>query len=110
MRCAAICPQNAIEAGQSWGLVLYLLLSVPLSVYFLSQLNILFPQIPVSGAGWIKSVLKFIFFYLTLFISYHIFYLLLRIPLVNRVFSYTTMTHLTSWGRYREKNTDLKKI
>ena len=110
MKCAAICPRHAIEAGHSWGILLYFITAFPLSLYLLSSLGV-----DVAASGTINSTLiitlvDILYLYVSLFLSYAIFNFLIRIPLINSIFTYTTMTHLPFWGRYREPNTKLKGL
>jgi len=110
MRCSAFCPQNAIEAGHSWGVILYFIAGVPVSLYLFSWLNgYVFGLENVEG-HWLGDVINLIYFYPAIFISYYIFNTLIRIPAINWIFTHTTMTHLSFWHRYREPNTTLKNI
>lgn len=110
MRCGAICPQNAIEAGHSWAVLLYLITAFPVTYLILSYI---LPE-PSSIIGIKESLLGTFFdtlyFYPAIFISYFLFNLLLRVPLINYLFTYTTMTHLSFWGRYKEPNTKLRDL
>ncbi len=110
MRCSAFCPLNAIEAGHSWGVILYFIAGVPVLAYLFSWLNGQLLGIENLEGHWINDILNLMYYYPAIFISYYIFYALLRIPLINWIFTYTTMTHLPMWGRYREPNTKLSNI
>lgn len=110
MRCAALCPQSAIEAGQSWGVVLYFIAAIPAAVYVLSTLNSYIPGIINLKGSWLRSILNILYWYPAIFISYYIFHFLIRIPAINWIFTHTTMTHFSFWGRHRAPNTDLKQI
>jgi len=110
MRCAAFCPHNAIEAGHSWGVILYFIAGVPISAYLFSWLDVYIPGIGTFQGHWIGDILNLIYYYPAIFLSYYIFSALLRIPAINWIFSHTTMTRLFFWGRYREPNTKLKNI
>ena len=110
MRCAAICPENAIEVGQSWGVVLYFITTIPVSFYIFSTIDVFIPGITNLRGSWIQVVFDILCWYPAIFISYYIFYFLIRIPVINRIFTYTTMTHFFFWGRYRESNTKLRQI
>lgn len=110
MRCAAICPKSAIEAGHSWGVILYFISAVPIFSYFLSWFDIYIFDTGNIKDHWISYVFNLIYFYPAIFISYFIFDALIRIPAVNWIFSNTTMTHLSFWGRYLEPNTKFNKI
>lgn len=110
MRCAALCPQNAIEAGQSWGVILYFITTIPVSFYIFSILNTYIPGIENLKGSWLRTLLDILYWYPSIFISYYIFHFLLRIPVINWIFTHTTMTHFSFWGRHRDPSTNLKKI
>ena len=70
MRCAAFCPRNAIEAGHSWGVVLYFVSAVPISAYIFSWFDVY-----ISGSGnlkehWIGDIFDLIYYYPAIFISF----------------------------------------
>jgi len=108
MRCAAFCPKNAIEAGHSWAIILYYVSVIPISIYLFSWLDNYMPGIWRFEGGLTGEVLSILYFYPSIFLSYFIFNFLIQIPLVNKIFTYTTFTHF--WGRYREPDTKLKQI
>lgn len=108
MRCSAFCPRNAVEAGHSWGVILYFIAAVPVGAYIFSWLSGYFYAVENPGGHWITSIINLIYFYPAIFISYYIFNALIRIPAINWIFTHTTLTHLPFWKRYREPNTKLK--
>jgi len=110
MRCAAFCPHNAIEAGQSWGVILYFIAGVPISAYLLSWFEMPISDIGALERQWVGDILNLLYFYPAIFISYYIFVVLIRIPAINWIFTHTTMTHFSFWGRYSEPHTRLKNI
>ena len=110
MKCAAFCPHNAIETGHSWGVILYFISALPISVYLLALIGVDSASIGKFDRNWVGTMLDIIYFYPAIFISYYIFNLLVRIPLLNYFFTHTTMTHLSFWGRYREPKTKLKEL
>ena len=110
MKCAAFCPKNAIEAGHSWAVILWILTSWPASIFLLSRLGLYFPGAEKLSGTWMASAIDLAFFYPALIISYFVFSRLLRIPLINRLFSVTTFTHLTCWGPYLEPETKIKHL
>ena len=110
MRCAAFCPHNAIEAGHSWGVIVYYLTAIPISVYIMSWFGGIIPQIATLDSYWLRRLLDIVYFYPALFILYALFQLLLRVPIVNWLFAHTSFTHLQFWGRYREPDASLKQI
>jgi Pyruvate/2-oxoacid:ferredoxin oxidoreductase delta subunit len=110
MRCAAFCPHNAIEAGHSWGVILYFITAVPVSAKLFSWFGMYIHGIGNMETLWIADILNLIYYYPAIFTSYYIFNALIRIPAINWIFTHTTMTHLSFWGRYREPDTKLKNI
>jgi len=110
MRCSAICPQKAIEAGQSWAVLLFFISTIPLSLYIISALDAIVPGMADLNGSWGGYVLKRLCFYPALFIPYYLFHVLMRLSAVNWLFTHTTMTRFPFWGRYREPNTNLMKI
>lgn len=108
MRCMGYCPSQAVEAGQSWMVLLYFITSVPAGVWFFSWLT---PRYPATTGleGWFTiQLVNLIYLYLSLFLSYFIFHWLIRIRQVNALFTYTTLTHL--YPRYHEPDTRLREI
>lgn len=110
MKCAALCPHNAIEAGHSWGVILYFITALPVSTYLFSLLGADPGNSEIIQTHWLGDVLNIIYFYPAIFVSYFVFYLLIRVPFLNYLFTHTTMTHLPFWGRYREPKTNLKDL
>jgi len=110
MRCTAICPKNAIEIGQSWGVLLFYIGSLPLSVYLFKLIGIGQFLNPWINGTVVRDLIDILFWYPAIFIPYFVFQLLLRIPPIHWFFTHTTMTHLKFWNRYREPESNLKKL
>ena len=110
MKCAAFCPRNAIEAGHSWGVILYFITAFPISFYLLSLIGGDSVSIGEIDRNLVSNVLDILYFYPAILVSYYLFSLLLRIPFFNCFFTHTTMTHLSFWGRYREPETKLQDL
>ena len=110
MKCAALCPHNAVEAGHSWGIILYFITALPVSTYLFSLLGADAKNTIAADTHWLGNLLDIIYFYPAIFISYFFFSLLIRIPVLNYLFTRTTMTHFPFWGRYREPHTKLRDI
>jgi len=108
MRCAAFCPKDAIEAGHSWGLILYYITAIPAATYLLSWLDGYIPGMRNLDGTLFSEVLYLIYLYPSMFLSYRVFHLLTQIPAVNWFFAHTTFTHY--WGRYREPNIKLRDL
>ena len=107
MKCATLCPHYAIDLGQSWGVILYFIAVLPVSIYLFTYLSHFSPGIADLKGSWVGTLVDILFWYPAIFISYLIFHLLNRIPFINWIFTHTTMTHIKSWGRYKELDTDL---
>jgi ferredoxin len=108
MRCMSFCPTQAVEAGHSWLIILYMITSVPIATYLFTWLGGLFPGTLITDGHWIREIINFLYIYPALFISYYIFDLLLRIPVINSIFTYTTLTHI--YRRSHEPDTKLKDL
>lgn len=108
MRCMGYCPSKAIEAGQSWLVILYFVTSVPAGAYFFSWLTTRYPGIAGLENGFTIQLVNLLYLYTSLFLSYFIFHWLIRIRQVNALFTYTTFTHL--YPRYHEPDTRLQDI
>ncbi|NLP12275.1 (4Fe-4S)-binding protein [bacterium] len=106
MRCAVLCPRNAVEAGHSWGVVLYYLTSVPVAALLFSWLG---GRLTAEQSG-LSLALQLLLYYPAIFFSYFLFHALLRLRIVNWLFTHTTMTHLPFWGRYHAPDVHLKNI
>jgi ferredoxin len=110
MRCAAFCPKNAIESGQSWGVLLYFISTIPLIAYGINWLNSYIPGIDSVRNTFAYDILDFLYYYPAIFISYILIHSLMRIPPIRWLFSHTTFTHLKKWGRYKEPKIKLKNL
>ena len=93
MRCMGYCPKNAVEAGHSWGVVLYLLTTIPVSMYVFVWLTGLIPGIAALDSGPARLVLHLAYIYPALYLAYRLFDILLRVPVINALFTHTTLTH-----------------
>ena len=109
MRCMNFCPEEAIEAGHSWGVVLYFLVTFPTVDWLVHRLAGLLPWIErlysTALGGWL---LEYPYKLFSIFLAYLLFTLVVRVPLVNRLFTVTTLTHY--YRRYREPGTRLRDL
>jgi Pyruvate/2-oxoacid:ferredoxin oxidoreductase delta subunit len=100
LRCMGYCRKRAVEAGHSWAILLYFLASVPAVSYLLYRLNSMYNKIPGPDQAVIYELIYYIDFFVLLFLSYWVFWYLVRIPFVNTVFTYTTLTRY--YRRYHQ--------
>ena len=106
MRCMAFCKKEAVMAGHSWGVLLYFITSIPLTTYGLHKSNMFTRLMQGIDNFWIEQLTEVIYIIPAIIISYWIFWLLIRIPLANTLFTYTTFTKY--FRRYHEPETRLK--
>jgi NAD-dependent dihydropyrimidine dehydrogenase PreA subunit len=101
MRCMAYCPEKAIEAGHSWAAILYFVSSTDA---FINLLTLLTPYARgIITNPWLGRPLKYAYLLASMAAAYWLFSLLLRVPFINHIFTYTTFTHI--FRRYHEPET-----
>ena len=106
MRCMGYCKKKAIEAGHSWAVLLHFLMIVPVMAISWTTIS--------SGISfdienyWIKTLFESLYYLPSLFLFYRIFWMLIRIPAVNTIFSVTSLTHY--FKRYHEPETRIKDL
>jgi len=103
MRCMAYCPSRAVEAGHSWGVLLWFGATIPIGVWLLDRLSAVSPW-----AAWLDHpaahlVAAYLYFLFAVFVAYLLFSLLICVPAINALFTYTTLTHY--YRRYHEPDT-----
>lgn len=113
MRCISTCPTKSIQTAHSfWITVLYISLSVPFGLWFTNYLdknNIhLFPFFKNSLDLVVSWGISLFLYYIT----YWIFFLLIRYKYINKFFEYTSLTKY--WRRFispgiRTKDLTIKK-
>ena len=100
MKCIAYCPEKAVEVSHSWFVALFFILSLPFSAWLISAAVMVFPLAPENIPERLVAVINFFSFYPALFLSYMVFDLLLRIPVIRRLFTLSTFTHF--WRKYHQ--------
>lgn len=108
MRCAAVCPHRAIEAGQTWAVVLYYVGALPIAYWLFSTLGRWIPGMADLHEGWAGDLVNLLYFYPSLFLAYIVFHLAMRLAPINWLFTHTTLTHY--WGRYIEPETRYRHL
>lgn len=103
LRCMAWCPEGAVESGHSLGVILYFVTSIPVSVYAMDWLAGRFYLPAWAGNVAVVFLLQYAYIILSIAITYLVFSILIRIPLVNKLFTYTTLVHY--YRRYHEPDT-----
>lgn len=106
LRCMGYCPRQAVEASHSFAVIIYFVATLPVSFYVLKGLNELLSL--DNNLNFLKYVLDYNYMLLSLFIAYGILFWLIKIPLFNKLFTYTTLTHW--YRRYHEPDTTPKDM
>ncbi len=104
MGCVAFCPERAVQAGHSWGVILY---SIAMNGALMGLFNHVAPGMipPDILHGWTGMLIEYPVIILSLAVSYAVFSLLVRIPPVNALFAWTTLTRF--YRRTRDPETRL---
>ncbi len=108
LRCMGFCKKKAVEAGHSWAILLYFISAVPVFAWLSKRLHEAYPVFPLVMDYGLDQLFNIIYFFPAMIISYWLFWYLIRIPVVNTVFTYTTLTRY--FRRYHEPETKLKKL
>lgn len=108
MRCMGFCPQQAVEASQPLAVMLSFIAGIPAGFYLLQSAGSLLPQADVLNVSWFKPVVNYLYFLISISVTYVIFDRLIKIPLINKLFTWTTFTHI--YRRYHEPSTRVKDL
>jgi ferredoxin len=108
MRCMGYCPNKAVEAGHSLGLLLYFVTAIPFGAFILHKLSHVLTGIPDLSNTWVTNLVQYPYMLLSMYLCYLLITSLIRIPLINRAFTWTTFTRI--WRRYHEPETMLKDL
>ncbi len=107
-RCMTFCPQQAVEASYPFGLMLVFITAIPAVSVLLDPLA----RAVTSAVGISGPVLEWVIHYpyqlLSIALAYGMFWLLMRVPVANRMFTFFTPTRF--YRRYREPGTHLGQI
>ena len=108
LRCMNYCRQKAVEAGHSWGVLLYFLCGFPLALYIFRYAWGHYPVVKNYYNYWTFEIVNCIYYYPVIIIAYYIFYQLIRVRFINSIFTYTTLTRI--FRRYHEPETSLNDL
>ena len=115
LRCMGYCKKKAVEAGHSWAVLLYFITSVPVISFVWAWLHNTMGFYPVMSGYWTEGaiyvfnfLIYIIYFLAAVFLSYWMFWHLIRYPAFNSFFSLTTLTHY--YRRYHQPETKLKQL
>ena len=108
MRCMGYCKKRAVEAGHSWAILQYFFVTIPVMAKIISWFTISTGLSFEIKNHWIMVLLDMFYFLPALLLSYWLFWMLIRVPVVNTIFSATTLTHY--FKRFHEPETRLKDL
>ena len=108
MRCMGYCPKKAVEAGHSLAILQYFFITTLVTAELISWLTTSTGFSIAVSNYWLKTLLESLYYIPALFLSYWIFWVLIRIPAVNTIFSVTTLTHY--YKRFHEPGTRIKDL
>lgn len=108
MRCMGYCKKKAVEAGHSLAIMQYFFVSIPVIANTISWIATSTGLSFEIKNFWIMALLESLYYLPALFLSYWIFWMLIRIPVVNTIFSVTTLTHY--FKRFHEPETRIKDL
>ena len=108
LRCMGYGNKGTVEAGHSWAVVLYFLASIPVLSYLLYRLGVIYYKILGFGGSFFYELIYYLHLFIAIFISYWVFWNLIRITMVNKMFTFTTLTHY--YRRYHQPETRLKQM
>jgi len=107
MRCMNTCPQQAIETSHSMvALMIALATSLPVSYYlfdFVNEAGLILGDSAIHISG---LVLTWLLTLTIIYVLYILMFALLRNPLINRFFVYTSLTYY--WARYKAPGISLE--
>ena len=108
MRCMAYCPQRAIEVNHPWAIYLGWLTMFPVSTGLFRLICKFLPESIKTISFWKLDIFNLIYYFCVIFISYYILFALTKIPFINKIFTYSTLTYI--YRRYHEPNTKIKDL
>ena len=108
MRCMAFCPEKAIEVHQPSAYLVFKVSLLATFFFLIKFINTSFGvAIPLRDSLWLRII--HYCYYITVWFLFSIFvFWLTQVPLINRLFHYTTLTAL--YRRYREPGTTLSHL
>ncbi len=107
MRCMNTCPQQAIETSHSMAaLMIAITASLPVAYYLTAFTNKTSLVLSESAFYMADRTLTWLFTLAIIYVLYVLMFALLRNPLVNRFFVYTSLTYY--WARYKAPGIGLK--
>lgn len=110
MHCMAYCPERAVEASHPLAVVLFFVTSFSLAGLLsgvLIRYNPFFESFVKTYAGiMLRATVDYIYILFSFYFIYMIFYYIVKVPAINRLLTYITLTHY--YRRYHESGIERK--
>lgn len=97
---------RAVEAGHSWALLQAFTMAIPVFANITTGLTNAIGDFLGIKNYWLMLLVEALYYIPALFLAYWIFWMLIRIPAVNTIFSVTTLTHY--FKRFHDPETRVK--
>jgi ferredoxin len=103
MKCMNSCPKRAIETAHGFTFLLWWTIFSALSgfvVKLIVHYNILPIELIQGSFGLVQNAITIIISFAIVYIAYRLLHQLLGLKLINRIITYTSLTHFKFWRRY----------
>jgi hypothetical protein len=102
------CRKKAVEAGHSWVFLQSFIMAVPVFANITTGLtNAIGGSLGIKN-DWLMLLVEALYYIPALILSYWAFWMLIRIPAINTIFSVTTLTHY--FKRFHDPETRLRSL
>jgi Pyruvate/2-oxoacid:ferredoxin oxidoreductase delta subunit len=108
MRCMAFCPKRCVEAGHSFGAIMFYVTTIPVWAYLLDAVVARYEWFAPSANMWTAALLYIVYSIAVMFAGYAVLDVIVRVPFINRIFTHTTLTSV--YRRYHEPSTKLREL
>jgi ferredoxin len=108
LRCMAWCPNRAVESGHSLGVLLTAVSIWPVPMLAAGAIATLAPLPAFANSLPVQLLAWYVYALLALLVTYAVVALAIRVSLVNKLFTFTTLVHY--YRRYHEPDTSLKDL
>ena len=107
MKCMNSCPQRAIETSHGYSFLLWWISMSVLPAFIVNELlntKIISSEFYNLHPKLITYIIILSTCFIFIFLGYRIMHQLLRIRIINKIITYTSLTHYKFWKRYLLKN------
>ncbi len=108
MRCMNYCPAKAVEASYPLAVGMFYITGISASEYILNKIDNVMPMLSVLNNVVTAFLLQYLYFFISICVTYFLFYLLNRNRIINRIFKVLTPTHY--YKRYHEPGAKINDL